>query len=155
MDDNYLIFHAVKNNNIDMLKFLTEQGCDVNCIYSGNISLLQYAVKKNNKEIIKLLLKKGADTSYRDSQNRGLLWYILKYGNDNRILDMAAEDIKNLLPDEFLDIIDKVKEDNVIEKFVKKLNINYADERGTPLIWLIQRKLSSEIIKNGSIMISV
>ena len=79
VDDNYLIFHAVKNNNIDMLKFLTEQGCDVNCIYSGNISLLQYAVKKNNKEIIKLLLKKGADTSYRDSQNRGLLWYILKY----------------------------------------------------------------------------
>ncbi len=58
------LFTAVKNEKIEMVKYLVEKGADVNnkaTVYKTVNTALYYSVKKNNLEITKYLLNKGAD----------------------------------------------------------------------------------------------
>lgn len=51
-----LLYLAVRNKNIDMIKLLISSGADVNASNFNNEIVLHAAVQSNNEEIVKLIL---------------------------------------------------------------------------------------------------
>ncbi|XP_053738004.1 B-cell lymphoma 3 protein [Synchiropus splendidus] len=63
------LMHAVQCDNIDMIYFLIEERCNVNCqSYSGNTAL-HSASGRGQVETVQLLLKNGADSSLKNYHN--------------------------------------------------------------------------------------
>ncbi|KAM9797847.1 B-cell lymphoma 3 protein homolog [Neosynchiropus ocellatus] len=63
------LMHAVQCDNIDMIDFLIEERCNVNCqSYSGNTAL-HSASGRGQVETVQLLLKNGADSSLKNYHN--------------------------------------------------------------------------------------
>ncbi|XP_056142602.1 B-cell lymphoma 3 protein homolog [Lampris incognitus] len=63
------VMHAVESNNIDMVRFLIENGCDVNSqAYSGNTAL-HSACGRGQVDTVRVLLKSGADSSLKNYHN--------------------------------------------------------------------------------------
>ncbi|ARF02627.1 SWPV1-008 [Shearwaterpox virus] len=59
--DGYLLLHAVKANNIDIIKILLNNGINVNYVNDKGYTALHYAVENNKLDIVNLLLGKGAN----------------------------------------------------------------------------------------------
>ena len=59
MDSKSKLFEAVKNNDLDSMKYLLEQEVDLH-VYDNKA--LQHAAEKGHLEIVKYLLEQGADS---------------------------------------------------------------------------------------------
>uniref|UniRef100_A0A8C6TKY8 BCL3 transcription coactivator n=1 Tax=Neogobius melanostomus TaxID=47308 RepID=A0A8C6TKY8_9GOBI len=63
------LMHAVESNNVNMVHFLIENGCDVNSqSYSGNTAL-HCACGRGQVDTVRLLLKNGADSGLKNYHN--------------------------------------------------------------------------------------
>lgn len=89
-----LFVAALDDENIDMVKAIISQGCDVNTLLDSGHSALSWAVGIRNIELIKVLLELGADP------NQSISWcqddqtpfdsaiIRMKDGNDTEVVDM-------------------------------------------------------------------
>lgn len=63
------LMHAVEDNNVNMVHFLIENGCDVNSqSYSGNTAL-HCACGRGQLDTVRLLLKNAADSGLKNYHN--------------------------------------------------------------------------------------
>ena len=58
------LYCATEQENIEMVKYLLEQGADVNIKDYTLETPLQCAVRKRNKKIVELLVNNSADVNY-------------------------------------------------------------------------------------------
>lgn len=90
LDNNPIIFIAIKYNLYDILKILLEYnyiGISLLDLQNNNgINCLLYSIKLNNKKIIKFLLDKTINYTITDNNNNGILHYFSKYSTLDNIM---------------------------------------------------------------------
>jgi len=68
---NTLLYHAVEQENIALIKLLIQLGCDINhCSRHDKDSVLHYAYFQKNREIISLLINNGVNRKKLNIYNR-------------------------------------------------------------------------------------
>lgn len=65
-----------RNQTIDMINLLIENGLDINAKNNQDVTPLMYAVIENREDIVKLLVDKGADISARDNKGQSAFLYV-------------------------------------------------------------------------------
>ncbi|MBP5427418.1 MAG: ankyrin repeat domain-containing protein [Clostridiales bacterium] len=75
--DNMLI-QIYQNNNTGMVKFLVENGIDVDQKNEYKETILWYVIRNKNVELLRLLINKGANINSRDRYGDTPLWYAVK-----------------------------------------------------------------------------
>ncbi|MEI0518875.1 ankyrin repeat domain-containing protein [Brachyspira murdochii] len=75
------LLEASKNNDLETLKALIENGADVNVKDDYNKTALMYASEKGHLEIVKYLLDKGADINAKDNYGKTALMYASEKGH--------------------------------------------------------------------------
>ncbi len=66
--DAYSLLHlAVRAGDLDLIRWLVEQGAEVNCSNDLEETPLHWAVYNGHQEAVKLLYELGADPSVRDA----------------------------------------------------------------------------------------
>lgn len=83
-DPNYdltVLMCGALNSNQDIIKFLIDNGADINKRNSLGRTALMYAAKYNqNPEVIKILAKEGADLNSKDNKGKD----VLDYASENK-----------------------------------------------------------------------
>jgi ankyrin repeat protein len=74
-------FNAVKEGLLELVKFLVENGADVNAKYKDNNTALLLACKKSHFDIVKYLVENGAAVNANDSRSSTPLILASKNGN--------------------------------------------------------------------------
>lgn len=143
---------AVIIENIDIVKLLIEKGIDVNVKGTeDNLSALIYAINIGNVEITKFLLLKKADPNLQDYYGRNAIHYaIIKELNEilygmfilkNTIRpDVNIYDLGSLLPLHIVFYENKRIDKQILEKILIGTNINYQDNIGNTVFYLICQK---------------
>ena len=68
---NTLLYHAIEQENIFLIKLLIQLGCDINHVSRHDKdSVLHYAYFQKNREIIRLLIENGADIKHLNIYNK-------------------------------------------------------------------------------------
>jgi len=68
---NTLLYHAIEEENIILIKLLLQLGCDINHVSRHDKdSALHYACFQKNREIISLLIENGADREHLNIYNK-------------------------------------------------------------------------------------
>lgn len=85
-DDGYnIIMDTCKPNNMELLKFLVERGCDVNAKYkSTGLSILNCSMINDNLEMFNYLIDNGADINVKDIFGNTLLVNTIQKVNKNK-----------------------------------------------------------------------
>lgn len=100
-DKNQEFWKAAKNNDVELLKNLIDEGIDVNTTTEYGATALMYAADKGNLEAVNLLLENGADPNLKDLfyESSPYLW-ISYTGNVEMIKSMIKHgaDISNPMP---------------------------------------------------------
>jgi hypothetical protein len=89
INEHYYLIHACKYSNINTIKYLIENGADINIVDNeGNTPLIN-ASKYSDINIIKYLIEHGADVNITDNKNNK--WYNYLFDNDEIDLDDPKE----------------------------------------------------------------
>ena len=83
IEDGTPLVYAVLYEKIDLVKYLIEQGANVNALYENHFTPLMSAVENENIELIKLLLEAKADVNRKD-----------RHGNDALFKAVDTENIE-------------------------------------------------------------
>jgi len=136
---------ALKSNNLTMVKFLVDNGFEINWNQIYRHSLLSEAVRTQNLDIAKFLVDHGADVNQTNqsessplimatsSRNLEMIDYLIEHGADvNLVVDgdgcgqykttalMLASEINNLDIVKFL--------------IAKKADVNFRNEKGRSIL---------------------
>lgn len=76
-----LLSEAVRTNKVDTVKFLLEQGADVNIKYYGGITVLPMAIWGHEVAVVELLLEHGADINEKSSRGYTMLTHAIHENN--------------------------------------------------------------------------
>ena len=162
------MFTGEEGINADMIKFLAENGADLNEIFvlGGNTytNALNVSITADRPDIAEILLSNGADPNYRDPTGRTALVYavvtseeivrlLLSYGADPNIAD------KNKRTPLMLAALDVGTEPGIMEALIEHgADINAQDEDGmTALLWVVGGKdrspglMMSSLIRTGGL----
>jgi len=77
---NSLLFSAIKNNNIKLIKFLLKKNANIN-FQNKYTTPLMLAIKMKNIELVKILLKNGANINFQDKNLNTPLILAIKMKN--------------------------------------------------------------------------
>lgn len=72
-DDRCALAAAVEGGNLDVLKFMLDNGADINGLYKRGKTALHYAAEKARTECVRMLLEYGADVENRDKRGETAL----------------------------------------------------------------------------------
>ncbi|MFN8577009.1 MAG: ankyrin repeat domain-containing protein [Candidatus Sericytochromatia bacterium] len=111
-----LLSLAFINNNLVLMRFLLENGANVNSTNCYNETLLFRAVENNNYEVVQLLLDFNADFLIKNDKGYSAIQYALYLFND---------DIKKLLVDKLYSKMRKSSDELI---FIRHKNIFLFDE---------------------------
>lgn len=64
------LIRAAHNGHMQTVKFLVEQGANVNALDMGDNSALHWAAMRGHVEIVKFLTEQGADKTLRNKQEK-------------------------------------------------------------------------------------
>ncbi len=64
------LIRAAHNGHYQTVKFLVEQGADVNALDMGESTALHWAAMRGHVEIVKYLLEAGSDKQVRNKQEK-------------------------------------------------------------------------------------
>jgi ankyrin repeat protein len=78
---NTILHNAVREGNIEIVKYLLSQDADVNIKNSGGETALQIAIYSNNEELIKYLVSNGADVNFKGVYDESPLHDAIMKGN--------------------------------------------------------------------------
>ena len=68
---NTLLYYAVEQEDVKLVKFLIQLGCDINNVSRDDKdSVLHYAYFQKNREIISILIESGANQEYLNIYNK-------------------------------------------------------------------------------------
>jgi len=124
-EKNTLLIHSIKNNNMEYLKLLIDNGADVNGKNLKNNTPLYFSISYSHTEMTEYLLSKGANVNeIINDNNETALFYALSYGKF---------EIANLLIKNGADINHKNKDKRI------------------PLYYTMYRKDMSDILINKNI----
>ncbi len=73
-DGRTLLFYAVLENNLDIVKLLIKEGANLNVKDKLGWSPLHYAINEHNPEMVKLLITNGAKINVKDSFGNTPIW---------------------------------------------------------------------------------
>ncbi|HOZ68686.1 MAG TPA: ankyrin repeat domain-containing protein [Chitinophagaceae bacterium] len=104
------LIHAAAYNNIDLLKWLVDQGANLDHQDRNGYSALHFAGQNGLVEIARFLLEKGANPNLQDSHGNSPLWtavfnsmdekgvmqLLLKYGADTELRNKYDKSPKDL-----------------------------------------------------------
>lgn len=162
------MFTGEKPISAEMVKFLTDNGADVNEIFSLSPEIstnaLNLSITADRPDIAEILLSHGADPNYRDPTGRTSLVYavvtdeeivklLLEHGADPNTTD------KNERTPLMLAALDVGTEPGIMEALISHgADINAQDEDGmTALLWVVGGKdrspslMMSSLIRTGGI----
>ena len=83
-DDSILIY-AIKQGAEHTVRFLCNNGVDVNDPDSNGISPISHAVLSGRKDIVSILIEYGCDVNLRDNEEKTALHYAYEKGDENII----------------------------------------------------------------------
>ena len=72
-----MIIIASEKGHFEKIKFLVENGADVNGNDYNNRSALMIASKKGNFELVKYLVENGADVNAKNNQNGNIFFLLI------------------------------------------------------------------------------
>lgn len=76
-----VLMHASAGNHIDVMKYLIDQGADVNAVGDGGLSpILHASVLRIRMNAIKYLIKRGANINAKDMTGMTVLMYVSEAG---------------------------------------------------------------------------
>jgi len=107
---------AAENGSLDIIKFLLENGVDINSQTEENNALL-VAIKNRKKETIDFLIENRIDLKYRNKDGENFLMILTKYGNFE-IFSFVIEKLDKI----------KKQQDELEKKGIKieKYDVNYS-----------------------------
>ena len=86
---NTLLMHAIKNNNVEIIKYLIDKGADVNAKdYKNNTVLIQAVSQISDPNIIELLINAGADVKAEDNNGFDCLGYAVLNNTNEEIIKL-------------------------------------------------------------------
>nr|XP_034311437.1 transient receptor potential cation channel subfamily A member 1 isoform X1 [Crassostrea gigas] len=92
------LHRAALFNHVNVVKFLIDEGVEVNAVDSQKRTPLLLAASKGAWKTVHLLLESGADISLKDNKNRNFLHLAIKYGGKlNQFGVQSIKHFKNLL----------------------------------------------------------
>ena len=162
------MFTGEEGINADMIKFLAENGADLNEIFELGeetfTNALNVSITADRPDIAEILLSHGANPNYRDPSGRTSLVYavvtseeilrlLLSYGADPNIPD------KNKRTPLMLAALDVGTEPGIMEALIEHgADINAQDEDGmTALLWVVGGKdrspglMMASLIRTGGL----
>lgn len=147
-----LIFYAVYNNNLEMVKLLVDHNADINVKTYYGKPLLLNCLRNNNNDIVRFLIEKGADVNIEDNGKTLLYWCI---GKNQELLDLLLEkkDLNvNIQQGDFgttpLFISIRYGDINIVEKLIKLgADVNLKLFNGFSPLSEARRCGNNEIIK--------
>ncbi|KAK6346928.1 hypothetical protein TWF696_007027 [Orbilia brochopaga] len=94
MDDGYeqrtALHRYAREGDVEMVKRLLGQGCDVNSLAEGDTTPLHLAVLEGHENVVELLLKSGADASAVAKDGRTILHRAVEGGNEAVVRHVLA-----------------------------------------------------------------
>ncbi len=99
---------AARNNNIETVQFLLEQGADTELADLKEKTPIFYAVHNNSVPVLSLLIDRGADINHQDTEGKSSIVYaveegasdiisvLIEYGSDVSYLDTEGMDLIEL-----------------------------------------------------------
>ena len=139
-----------------MVRFLIENGADVNISDSDGLTLLMKAVRDGNKSLISLLIESGADVSAQDSQKKTSYHYAAHFSSPEIIELLLNGGANPLAKDDSGESPFSISllRDNMISLSVLGKNTEIADDNGeTPAHIAVRNKVNaaflSLLVKNG------
>ena len=129
------LMRAVANGMIDRIRFLIEEGADVNAQNNKGNTVLMYAIDTCNKEVAELLLKNGANPNLLNNQKLGALAMAIIVGDYNMVRLLlkngAHVNVKN--EDGSVDLIlaAKAGKVDIVKLLIEyRLDVNMQDDNG-------------------------
>lgn len=92
--DKDVFFNAIKNNDLDQVKKLLDNGADVNIKYLFSFTPLHKAASSSHKDIAELLIAYGANINAQCDSGWTALHWASHFGNENILkilLDNGAD----------------------------------------------------------------
>lgn len=154
-----LLTEAVKNKNIEIIKYLIKSGVNINGVnQNGATALMEAAKSGGDFKIFKYLLKKGARLEITDNNGDNAIHYLYRDGYDikNFPLDKVSSkyDVKNKKGETplLLLIKNRLFKENFKMSKIKKLykigfDIHTADNKGNNLIFYAISQNNFELFK--------
>lgn len=156
-EDNPLVAYACAYDYIDIVKFLVENGANVNC-YEDNggyimSTPLMHACKNNNLELVKYLVDCGAKINIElyncimplryacDNNNLEMVKYLVEHGAN---IDRIGY---SLIEENYLSYVCSMCDIDIIKYFVnidnENININISNKTTTPIMNIMVNKYLS------------
>jgi ankyrin repeat protein len=119
-----LLISATKNGDYNAVKFLAENGADLNFQDNDGYTPLHHAAQERHSLIAEFLVKSGADIEIRDEHGNPPIWYAIYYsGNDfiiPKMLHKAGADIET--PNNYGNSPRNLGEKIYLKKFMEMLS---------------------------------
>ena len=137
---NTILIEASKNNEYtEIVKYIIENGANVNLINNYNNTALIYASEKNNIEIVKLLIKAGADIDHQGTNTFTALYRAIEK-NNIEIVDLlikAGADVNYRIQGGLTTLYYARNNLNIVKLLINGgADINLTDFKGnTPLMY--------------------
>jgi len=154
-----ILNYAIKENNIEIVLLLLENGADVNAKNNNGETCLYYATKENNIEIVQLLLENGADINAINNYGKTPLIYSI-WSNNKDIVELLIQkgadvNAKNNYGDTPLYYAIKENNKDIVELLIQKgADVNAINNYGdTPLYYAIKKnkiEIVQFFLENGA-----
>ncbi|XP_077299624.1 uncharacterized protein LOC143920572 [Arctopsyche grandis] len=131
VDGNFPLHNATRNKNmsLDVVKFLVEQGADVNCKDYANDTPLNCAINHADINVVRFLVENGADLNFNKNSNNPIpLNLAIRKGYEEIVKYLVTKTPKNLKDnanDTSLDVAVFQGHDKIVE--IMRINYNSMD----------------------------
>ena len=92
--DSSILHFAVIGGNLKTIKYLIDNGADVNAVNDFGETPLHWCCKEGNLEITRLLISCGADYTLLDNDENSVLHWVAEYDEKEMLLEFLKKNIQ-------------------------------------------------------------
>ena len=136
------LFLASMKGQVEAVKFLLENGVDVNSVSKNGMTALHFALLKgvDNLSVANELVRFGIDTKVKDQNDKTAAYYARKHGHVNSL--RILEKIDSCILDELLEKNLKLKNLDALNLYISKVREYVQEYQYSTNIW------SLDVIEN-------